>query len=173
MTICIALGGVRLGCSILGIETHSMKLSTHHYWANLRTTRSLTFRRKNLVTCLNILRPHSFMRSTGFWPRYCHSLLVPLCYTSCYSDEIAWLDILHWWHPITLPRCNLPSPWESAILLQMFVEAVRMPSCWILFTCGCNPWIQWFEGVSEYFWQNRLAVKPMDLHVRAKKTQLD
>jgi len=42
-------------------------------------------------------------------------------------------------------------------LSQMFVEAVCMPRCWILYNCGhgsdWNTWIQLFEWVSQYFWQ--------------------
>ena len=37
----IALADVWLGCSCSAIETHSMKLSTHWSWANLRATWSL------------------------------------------------------------------------------------------------------------------------------------
>ncbi|CAI9537419.1 unnamed protein product, partial [Staurois parvus] len=41
LTLCIALGDVRLGCSCLAMETHSMKLSTRGCCANLKATRSL------------------------------------------------------------------------------------------------------------------------------------
>ena len=40
-TLCIALGDLWLGCSCLAMETHSMKLSTHCSWANLKATWSL------------------------------------------------------------------------------------------------------------------------------------
>ncbi|CAI9532905.1 unnamed protein product, partial [Staurois parvus] len=36
-----ALGDIRLGCSCLAMETHSMKLSTHCCCDNLKTTQSL------------------------------------------------------------------------------------------------------------------------------------
>lgn len=46
----------------------------------------------------------------------------------------------------------------------MFVEAVRMPGCLILYTCGHeNDWntlIQWFECVSEYLWQYGASARP-------------
>ena len=38
---CIALDDVWLGCSCSAMETHSMKLSTHCSWANLKATWSL------------------------------------------------------------------------------------------------------------------------------------
>ncbi|CAI9549196.1 unnamed protein product [Staurois parvus] len=38
---CIALGHVRLGCSCLAMESHSMKLSMHCCCANLKATQSL------------------------------------------------------------------------------------------------------------------------------------
>ena len=41
LTLCIALGDVRLGCSCSAMETQSMKLSTHCSWANLKATQSL------------------------------------------------------------------------------------------------------------------------------------
>ena len=39
--LCIALADVWLGCSCSAIEIHSMKLSTHCSWANLKATWSL------------------------------------------------------------------------------------------------------------------------------------
>ncbi|CAI9551439.1 unnamed protein product, partial [Staurois parvus] len=44
----------------------------------------------------------------------------------------------------------------------MFVEAVCMPRCFILYTCShggdWNTCMQLFGGVSQYFWQNSLYV---------------
>ncbi|CAI9607678.1 unnamed protein product, partial [Staurois parvus] len=41
LTLCIALGDLRLGCSCLAMESHSMKLFMHCFCANLKATRSL------------------------------------------------------------------------------------------------------------------------------------
>ncbi|CAI9609559.1 unnamed protein product, partial [Staurois parvus] len=41
LTLCIALGDERLGCSCLTMETHFMKLSIPCCCANLKATRSL------------------------------------------------------------------------------------------------------------------------------------
>ena len=73
------------------------------------------------------------------------------------SEEISWLDLLHSWHPITVPCWNSLSSWERPILSKMFVETVFMPRCLLLFTCGhwsdWNTWFQLFGWVSESFWQ--------------------
>ncbi|CAI9571515.1 unnamed protein product [Staurois parvus] len=52
------------------------------------------------------------------------------------SKEISWMDLLHRWQPITVPRLNSLSSRERPILSQMLVEAVCIPRCLILYTCG-------------------------------------
>ena len=73
------------------------------------------------------------------------------------EEEISRLDLLHRWHPITVPCWDSLSSWERPILSQLFVETVYMPRCLLLYTCGhgsdWNTWFQLFGWVSEYFWQ--------------------
>ena len=92
-------------------------------------------------------------------PNRFHFVIIPLR-VDCgifRSEEISLLDLLHRWHPITVPRWNSLSSWERPILSQMFVETVCMPRCLLLYTCGhgsdWNTWFQLFGWVSEYFWQ--------------------
>ena len=73
-------------------------------------------------------------------------LLTPLChFTWPTTPWLSWLDLLHSWHPITVPHWNSLSSWEQPILSHIFVEAVCMPRCLNLYTCGhgsdWNPWI--------------------------------
>lgn len=172
--LCIALGDLWLGCSCSAMETHSMKLSAHCCWANLKATWSLE-------VCSDWLcrswRPLRTMRFSIRWsrsvslrglslcgrvavvPKHFHFLIIQLT-VDCgifRSEEISRLDLLHRWHPITVPHWNSLSSWERPILSQMFVKAVCMPRCLILYTCGHgNDWNSWFwlfGSVSEYFWQ--------------------
>ncbi|CAI9558335.1 unnamed protein product [Staurois parvus] len=52
------------------------------------------------------------------------------------SKEMSRMTLLHRWQPITVPRFNSLSSSEQPILSKMFVEAVCMPRCLILYTCG-------------------------------------
>ena len=116
--------------------------------------------------CLSIRWPRSVI-SHGLPPRgwvavipnRLYFVIIPLT-VDCGifgSKEISRLDLLHRWHPITVPRWNSLSSWERPILSQMFVETVCMPRCLLLYTCGhgsdWNTWFQLFGWVSEYFWQ--------------------
>ena len=66
------------------------------------------------------------------------------------SEEISQLDLLHRWHPVTVPHWNSLSSWEWPILWQSV--------CLLLYTCGhgidWTTWFQLFGWVSEYFWQH-------------------
>lgn len=63
-------------------------------------------------------------------------------------------------HPITVPRwsCALWTLYVWGLLSQMYAEAICMPKCLILYTCGhgSNTYIQRFAWMSEYFLQNSL-----------------
>ena len=135
------------------------------------------FPQSSLLTEGHIKWPLRSMRLSIHWP---HSVILrglPLCgwiavVPNCFhfviisltvdcgifrSEEISRLDLLHRWHPITVPRWNSLSSWEWPILSQMFVETVCMPRCLLLYTCGhgsdWNTWFELFGWVSEYFWQ--------------------
>ena len=81
-----------------------------------------------------------------------HFVIIPLT-IDCgifRSKEISRLDLLHRWHPITVPWWNSLSSWERPILSQMFVETVCMPRCLLLYTCGhrsdLKTWFQLLDG---------------------------
>ena len=87
---------------------------------------------------LSIRWPRSFI-SCGLplrgWvaviPNRFHFVIIPLT-VDCgifRSEEISQLDVLHRWHPITVPRWNSLSSWERPIHSQMSVETVCMPRC--------------------------------------------
>ena len=130
------------------METHSMKLSTHCSWANLKATWSLEVCSDWLCSKLAPLRT---MRLGIRWPRSVILrgwvavvpnrflfVIIPLT-ADCgifSSEEISQLDLLHRWYPVTVPRWNSLSPWEQPLLSQMFEEAVCRPRCLNLHTCG-------------------------------------
>ena len=71
-------------------------------------------------------------------PNRFHFVIIPMT-VDCgifRSEEISRLDLLHRWHPITVPRWNSLRSWETHILSQMFVETVCMPRCLILYIGG-------------------------------------
>ena len=155
------------------METHSMKLSTRWSGANLKATWSLEvcsdwlFRKlatsvhyipQHPLTCSVILSGRPLHGWVAVVPNCFHFVIIPLT-ADCgifRSKEISGLDLLHRWHPITVPRWNSLSSWEWLILSQMFEETICMPRL-LLYTCGhgsdWNTWFQLFEWVSEYFWQ--------------------
>ncbi len=87
-----------LGCSCSAMETHSMKLSTHCSWANLKATWTLEvcsdwFCRK-LATSAHYAPQHPltplchFTWPTTSWLSCCHSQSLPLCYNT--TDSWLW-----------------------------------------------------------------------------------
>ena len=90
--LCIALADVWLGCSCSAMETHSMKLSTHCSWANLKATWSLEvcsdwLCRKLATSAHNapqhLLTPlRHFTWPTTLWLSCCRSQSFPLCYNT-------------------------------------------------------------------------------------------
>ena len=152
-TLCIALGDVWLGCSCSAMETHSMKLSTHCSWANLKATWSLEVWRGSdfCALCASASADPALSFSVAYHfmavvPNRFHFVITPLT-ADCgifSSEESSRLDLLHRWHPITVPRWNSLSSWERRTLSQMFVEAVCMPRCLNLYTCGHgSDWNSW------------------------------
>ena len=64
-------------------------------------------------------------------PNHFHFVIIPLT-ADCgifRSEEISRLDLLHRWHPITVPRWNSLSSWERPILSQMFEETACLGAC--------------------------------------------
>ena len=160
--LCIALADVWLGCSCSAMETHSMKLSTHCYeliWRPHEVWRSVaidsaeswrplcTMHNSIHWPCSVILRGLPLHGWAAVIPNRFHFVIIPLT-VDCgifRSEEISRLDLLHRWHPITVPRWNSLSSWERPILSQMFVETVCMPRCLLLYTCGHgSDWNTWF-----------------------------
>jgi len=84
-----------LGCSCLAMETHSMKLSTHCSWANLKTTQSLEvcsyWLCRKLATSAHCAPQHVLtplcdcMWPTTLWLSCSCSQLLPLCYDTTNS----------------------------------------------------------------------------------------
>ena len=144
------------------METHSMKLSTHCSWANLKATWSLQvcsdWLCRKLATSTHSVPQHPlpplhhFTWPTTSWLSCCLSLLLPLCYNTTgswlifRSEDIARPDLLHRWHPITVPCWNSLSSWQRPILSQMFAETVCIPRCLLQCTCDCTPDFIYFDG---------------------------
>ncbi|CAI9593817.1 unnamed protein product, partial [Staurois parvus] len=106
---------------------------------------------RKLVTSVHCALQHAltplchFTWPTTSWLSCCcsqlllsRSVIIPLTvdYGIFCSKEISQIDLLHRWQPITVPRLHSLSSWEIPIFSQMFVEAVCMPRCLILYTCG-------------------------------------
>ena len=140
-------------------------------WSSLSTVLELIWRphevwRSVVIDSAESWRPLRTMRISIRWPRsvslrglplrgrvavvpkHFHFLIIQLT-VDCgifRNEEISWLDLLHRWHPITVPRWNSLSSWERPILSQMFVKTVCMPRCLILYTCGHgSDWNTWFR----------------------------
>ena len=114
-TLCIALADVRLGCSCSAMEIHSAS-----------TDPALSFYMVYHLVAELLLFPIASTLLLYHW-----QLTGILS-----SEEISRLDLLHRWHPITVPCWNSLSSWEQPILLQMFAETVYMPRCLLLYTRG-------------------------------------
>ena len=113
--------------------THSLKISTHCSWVNLKATWSLKvwsdWLCRKLPTSVHYAPQHPlttlrhFTWPTTSWLSCCHShhfhfVVIPLT-VDCgifRSEEISRLDLLHRWHPITVPHWNSLSSWERRIL---------------------------------------------------------
>ena len=132
-----------------------MKLSTHCSWANLRATWSLevcserwgTLPQHPLTPLRHFTWPTTWWLSCSSSDRF-HFITIPLT-VDCgilRSEKVSQLDLLHRWHPITVPRWHSMSSWERPILSQTFVETVCMPRCLLLYTCGRgSDWNTWFQ----------------------------
>ena len=137
--LCIALADVWLRCSCSAMKTHSMKLSTHCSWANMKPAWSwevfsdLLYRK--LATSVHyapqhpLTQLHHLMWLCGLSviPNHFHFVIIPLT-VDCgifRSEEISQLDLLQRWHPITVPRWNSPSSYQRPILSQMFAETLH------------------------------------------------
>lgn len=117
----IGVGDVRLKCICSTVESHSMKLSTLHYWTNLKTSRSLdiynyredTVKKAGYICTqwasasddptLRFYVVYHFVANLMFYSNYFKllSLTVDIRLFSC--KEISWLDLfgyattmLHW-----------------------------------------------------------------------------
>ena len=174
LTLCIALADVWLYAAVRPWKPIP--------WSSLLTVLELIWRpyevwRSVAINSAESWQPLRTMHLSICWPRSIilrglplsgwvavipnrfHFVIIPLT-VDCgmfRSEDISRLDLLHWWHPITVPRWNSLSSWERPILSQMFAETVYMPRCLLLSTCGhgsdWNTWFQLFGWVSEYFWQ--------------------
>ena len=139
-------------CTVLGLIWRP-----HEVWRFVAIDSAESWRPLHTMR-LSIRWPHSVILSglplrdwVDVIPNHFPFVIIPLT-VDCgifSSEEISRLDLLHWWHPITVPRWNSVSSWERPILSQMFVEAVCMPRFLNLYTCGhgsdWNTWI-WLFG---------------------------
>ena len=161
------------------METHSMKLSMHCSWANLKATWSLEVSDclcRKLATSAHYAHQYPltplchFTWPTTLWLSCCRlsiaSTLLPLT-VDCgifRNKEISRLDLLHSWYLITVPCWNSLSSWERPVLSQMFVTVWNSlhAQVLLLYTCGhesdWNTWFQSFGWVSEYFSQYSIRV---------------
>ena len=165
-------------------------------WSSLRTVLELIWRphevwrsvaidsaeswRPLCTMCLSIRWPLSvILRGLPLhgWvaviPNRFHFVIIPLT-VDCgifRSEEISQLDLLHRWHPITVPCWNSLSSWEWPILSQMFVETVCMPRCLLLYTCGHgSDWNTWFQLLDA--WANTFGKTYYQIHKQVE-TQIN
>ena len=117
---------------------------SHEVWRPVAID-SAESRRHLRTVCLSIRWPRSSvlhglpLRSwVTVIPNCFHFVIIPLTVDSGIfrSEQISRLDLLHRWHPITVPCWNSLSSWEQHILSHMFVETVCMPWCLLSYTCG-------------------------------------
>ena len=144
------------------------------YISPLDFNKSSFWRKNPNLHLLHALKPASADPAPSFYvayhflaelltPNRFHFVIIPLT-VDCWifrSEEISWLDLLHRWHPISVPHWNSLSSWEWPISSQMFVETVCMPRYLLLNTCGhrsdWNTLFHLFGWVSEHFWQYSVA----------------
>lgn len=85
--LCITLGDVWLECSCLVIETHSMKLSAHCPWANLKATWSLEFWSEFL--CRKFANYWNYCVPVSIhWPQFLWTWPPTSCLSFCCSQTL-------------------------------------------------------------------------------------
>ena len=142
-------------------------------WSSLHTVLELNWTphevwRSVAIDSAESWRPLRTMRLSIRWP--CSIILVAVISNSFHfvtkpltvdcgifrSEETSQLDLLHRWHPITVPCWNSLSSWEQPILSQMCVETVCVPRYLLSNTCGhgsdCNTWWVNTFGNIVYLW---------------------
>ena len=154
----IALADVWLGCSCSAMETHSMELSKHCSWANLKATWSLEvcsdwlcrklasahYAPQHLLT----LRCH-FTWPTTSWLSCCRSQSFPLCYNTTDSGTYQTLHTCHIWWKYS---------WFNII------------GCWIINVTKCHAHRCMKFGMHMYHYQTRN--KPSRTHTLRKSAIL-
>ena len=123
----------------------------HEVWNSVATDSAESWRPLRTM-CLSIRWPCSIILRglplcgwVAVIPIHLHFVIIPLT-VDCgifRSEEISRLDLLHRWHPITVPRWNSLSSWEQPILSQMFVEteilSMQILNCdFVVLFCTCD-----------------------------------
>ena len=98
-------------------------------WLCRKLATSVHFVCQHLLTRTVILRGRPLRGWVAVIPSHFHFVTLTGDCGIFRSEEPSRLDMLHRWHPITVPRWSLSS-WEWPILSQMFVETVCKPRCY-------------------------------------------
>ena len=121
-TLCIALVDVWLGCSCSAMETQSN-------WLCRKLATSAHYAPQHPLTPLRHFMWHTMWHTIRF-----HFVITALI-VDCgifRSEEISQLDLLHRWHPITVPW------WNSLRVTHSFTTVCRnrLHAQVLLYTCG-------------------------------------